>query len=66
MTVPITPADTYRDVAEFIEHWTTGLPAEVALRMVRSYCGQMSQPDVYLRVTDEEVADYRDAIVGAS
>ena len=66
MNPPITPADTYRDVAEFIDKWTKDLPAHVALRMVRSYCKEMQRPDEYRRISEEEVKAYRDLIRGAS
>lgn len=64
MKVPITPADTYRDVQHFIDHWTKDLPADVALKMVRSYCKHMAEPDRYVPMTEEDVAAYRDMIRG--
>ena len=62
MNVPITPADTYRDVLDFERKWTRDLPPAVALKMVLSYCKMLSEPDRYERMSEADVAAYKDLI----
>ena len=35
----------YRSVLDFIDQQTEGLPPEIGLKMVRSYCNILAEPD---------------------